>query len=88
MSDPADGVPDLLTAIRTFAEVGDSHEQANVLADLAEVHVWLGKQGEARQFARQAADLFVAIGEDWQVASLRERLPVLDGPDAEVGLRK
>jgi hypothetical protein len=41
--------------------------------------------GEARQCARQAADLFVAIGEDWQVASLRERLPVLDGPDAEVG---
>ncbi len=76
-SPPGDAVPDLLTAARMFSEVGDSHEQANVLADLAEVHLWLGREMQARQFARQAADLFVAIGEDWQVASLRERLPVL-----------
>jgi hypothetical protein len=42
------------------------------------------RAAEARKFARQAADLFVAIGEDWQVASLRARLPVLDDSDAEV----
>src|SRR6185437_9384371 len=78
MKPPGDSVPHLLTAARMFAEVGDSHEQANVLADLAEVHLWLGREPQARQFARQAADLYVAIGEDWQVATLRERLPVLD----------
>jgi hypothetical protein len=38
---------------------------------------------QARQFAQQAADLFVAIGEDWQVASLYERLPSLDARDQE-----
>ncbi len=84
MEPPGDAVPDLLTAARMFSEVGDTHEQANVLADLAEVHVWLGREAQARQFARQAADLFVAIGEDWQVASLRERLPAFDEPGAPV----
>ena len=80
---PGDGVPDLLAAVRLFAEVGDSHEQANVLADLAEVHLWLGLGTQARQYARQAADLFTALGEDWQVATLRDRLAALDDPEAQ-----
>jgi tetratricopeptide (TPR) repeat protein/transcriptional regulator with XRE-family HTH domain len=77
--------PELMTALRAFEEAGDLHMQANVLADLAEVHSWLGLDEQARRFGRRAADIWVAIGEDWQIAIFRERLPGLDVPGADVG---
>jgi len=67
-------VPLITTAERDFAALGDQHEQASTLTELAETYLALARPADARRCADRAAELFEAIGEPWLVADLKARL--------------